>query len=240
MRILDGLRRQHGVVEPPPPRNAFELVLWEKVAYLASDERRATAFEHFRKTIGATPERILAARRSAVVDALEKGGIAALERANHLIEAAEFVVGELGGRLDDACALPLRDAMRLLKRIYGIGDPGAEKILLLTRAHPVLGLDSNGLRVLQRLGYGTEGKTYNAAYKAATSAALLEIGADIDRLTTANLLLRRHGQTLCKTSSPKCGACAVSDDCPSASLTRISESVSRARTPRPAPPAPRH
>ena len=46
-----------------------------------------------------------------------------------------------------------------------IGEPGAEKILLFARVYPVLGLDSNGVRVLTRLGLVVEAKSYAATYR---------------------------------------------------------------------------
>jgi endonuclease-3 len=216
-RLLEALRGYYGTLKPPPACGAFELVVWEKVAYLATDARRLAAFELLRKTVGLTPQAMVSAKRSAIVDALTAGGIAAPERATHLIAAAELVIGDFDGRLDDVCSRPLSDAKRALKRIYGIADPGAEKILLLTGNHRVLGLDSNGLRVLSRLGYGVQSKTYSTTYKSATDAALLELsGVPMAGLIEANLLLRHHGQTLCKTSNPKCGACVLRDVCPSA------------------------
>lgn len=214
--LVHALSQQHGRVAPPPATDAFQLVAWEKVAYLATDERRAQAFGRLARDVGLTPRDVIAAKRSVLVDALATGGINAVERANNLVAAAELAVGDFDGSLDAACALPLAKAKQVLKRVRGIGDPGAEKILLLTRSYPVLGVDSNGLRVLTRLGYGTPGKTYGATYKSATTAALAELGTDIDVVTEAHLLLRRHGQDVCKTSSPRCGACALRNDCPSA------------------------
>jgi len=218
--LLGELKRQHGSVAPPPATNAFQLVAWEKVAYLATDEKRAAAFRRLERDVGLTPRAVLAAKRSVVIDALESGGINAVERANNLIDAAEFAVAEFDGSLDAACALPMNEAKRVLKRIRGIGDPGAEKILLLTRHQPVLGVDSNGLRVLTRLGYGAAGKTYSATYKSATTAALAELGTNLDVVTEAHVLLRHHGQTVCKTSAPKCGACSIRAKCPSAVSSR--------------------
>jgi len=219
--MLDALRRHYGTLKPPPARGAFELVVWEKVAYLAPDARRLAAFEQLRKTVGLTPQAIVSAKRSTIVDALTAGGIAPAERATRLIAAAELVIGDFDGRLDDVCSRPLSDAKRALKRIYGIADPGAEKILLLTGNHRVLGVDSNGLRVLSRLGYGVQAKTYSTTYKSATDAALLELSAvPMAGLIEANLLLRHHGQTLCKTSNPKCGACVLREVCPSARVSR--------------------
>ena len=215
-KLVGQLRSKYGPPTPPPAKTAFELVAWEKVAYLAPDERRATAFALLKRKIGLTPKKILAARRADVIDVLATGGIGAPERANNLIEAAELVVGEFDGSLDDVCHRPLPEAKKQLMRIYGVGEPGAEKILLLTRSHPVLGLDSNGLRVLTRLGYGTAAKTYTATYRSATSAALPELGDDIDTLIDASLLLRTHGQTVCKTTAPRCGGCVIRESCPSA------------------------
>jgi endonuclease III len=215
-KLVGQLRAKYGTPEPPPAKNAFELVAWEKAAYLATDEKRANAFALLRRTIGLTPRKVLAARRGELIDVLASGGIAAPERAENLVKAAEMVVGDFDGSLDDVCRRPLPEAKKQLMRIRGIGEPGAEKILLLTRSHPVLGLDSNGLRVLTRLGYGTETKSYTATYRSATSAALPELGADIDSLIDANLLLRTHGQTVCKTGNPRCGACVIRAGCPSA------------------------
>jgi endonuclease III len=218
-RILDALRSYHEPQSMPPATGAFQLVAWEKVAYLATDARRAEAFELLRRTVGLTPQAIAGAKRSTIVDVLATGGIGAPARANNLIEAAELILGDFDGSLDDVCSRPLAEAKRQLKRIRGIADPGAEKILLFTRKHAVMGLDSNALRVLTRLGYGVQAKTYSATYKSATQAASPELGSDIDRMIEANLLLRRHGQTICKTSSPKCGACVVRDRCPSAAVS---------------------
>jgi endonuclease-3 len=214
--ILAQLRSRYGPPIPPPAKTAFELVAWEKAAYLAPDSRRADAFALLKRKIGLSPRKILAASRAELLDVLATGGIASTERAHRLIEAAELVLGDFDGSLDEVCKRPLTDAKKQLMRIYGVGEPGAEKILLFTRSHAVMGLDSNALRVLQRLGYGREGKTYTATYRSVTAAALPEIGTSFDRLIEANLLLRQHGQTICKTTSPKCGACVLREDCPSA------------------------
>jgi endonuclease III len=214
--LIGRLRAKYGPPTPPPAKTAFELVAWEKVAYLATDEKRATAFRLLRRKIGVTPQKILAAKRAELIDVLETGGIGAPERANNLIKAAELVIGDFDGSLADVCRRPLPEAKKQLMRIYGIGEPGAEKILLLTRSHAVMGLDSNALRVLTRLGYGTTAKSYTTTYRSATAAALPELGSKMETLIDANLLLRTHGQTVCKTAAPRCGACVIREACPSA------------------------
>lgn len=215
-KLVAKLRSKYGPPTSPPAKTAFELIVWEKVAYLATDEKRADAFALLGRKIGLTPRKILAARRGELIDVLATGGIGAPERAENLVKAAELVVGDFDGSLDEVCRRPLADAKKQLMRIYGIGEPGAEKVLLFTRSHAVLGLDSNALRVLNRLGYGAAAKSYTTTYRTATAAALPELGSKTESLVEANLLLRTHGQTVCKTSAPRCGACVIREDCPSA------------------------
>jgi hypothetical protein len=52
----------------------MELIIWENIAYLANDERRAAAFDTLKQIIGTRPEQILAAKHSALA-AIGKSGI---------------------------------------------------------------------------------------------------------------------------------------------------------------------
>ena len=76
-----------------------------------------------------------------------------------------------------------------------------------------LGLDSNGLRVLMRLGFGEEKKNYTATYRAVQEAIKNQLNDDYDWLISAHLLLRQHGKELCKTSAPLCGKCPLRKSC---------------------------
>ncbi len=64
-----------------------------------------------------------------------------------------------------------RKPRKRCKKFPRIGEPGAEKILLFSQSYPVLALESNGLRVLLRLGFGEERKNYSVSYKLAQAAA---------------------------------------------------------------------
>ena len=213
-RVVRALRTQHGPVLAPPASNAFEHLLWEKVAYLATDERRAAAFEQLRIKVGLTPKAILDAKPKLLREIAALGGrVAVDDRVRHMQDAAAVVLDEFGGSLDSVGSLPFRDAVRALERFHGIGEPGAARILLLTRAHKSLPLDSNGARVLLRIGYGREDKSYSAMYRSVQEAAEPERQATFDWLIDAHLLLRRHGQSVCKASVPRCEACSVNLSC---------------------------
>ncbi len=104
---------------------------------------------HFR------PEQILAAPADRLL-AVGRHGIVAENTVEKLRRGAEIALREFGGDLRAILKRPTAQAQKALKRFPAIGDPGAEKILLFGHALPVLALESNGLRVLVRLGYGGE------------------------------------------------------------------------------------
>jgi len=210
--VVRKLASHYGPPEAPPVQGAFEMVLWESVSYLADDERRAKAFALLKSSVGTTPAAILAARTSAL-RAVTAHGILADRFADKLREAARIVVEEYHGDLDRVVAGPLPAAMKALRKLPGIGKPGAEKILLFLRRLPSLAPESNGLRVLTRLGCSDEEKSYAASYAGACEVAARELGDDVDVLMTAHRLLRRHGQVLCTRSGPGCDRCPVREEC---------------------------
>ena len=213
-RIVSALRRNYGDAKGPPAKTAFELVLWEKVAYLATDERRAKAFKILRRRIGLTPNAILRAEPELLREIFAEGGkVAVNDRVKHTQDAAALVMDEYEGSLDTVLSLPIAAAKKALQRIYGIGDPGAERILLLTRSHQLLPLDSNGARTLLRIGYGTDDRNYSRMYRSVRDSAAAEVVRDYDWLIDAHLLLQRHGREICKTSSPRCEICVVRNEC---------------------------
>jgi endonuclease III len=130
-----------------------------------------------------------------------------------LKRCAEIAAREFDGDVRSALALPPKEAMRKLRKFPSIGEPGAEKILLFTRGHPLFALDSNGLRVLLRLGYGKESKSYGASYRSVREAVSGEIVSDCDWLIRAHLLLKRHGQETCRRSAPVCEICPIQNGC---------------------------
>jgi endonuclease-3 len=104
-------------------------------------------------------------------------------------------------------------AKKALQKFPGIGGPGAEKILVFSRTYPVLALESNGLRVLLRLGFREEQKSYSTTCRLVQKAAGEGLDNDYPWLIQAHLLLRRHGQELCKRSKPECSKCPLAPDC---------------------------
>lgn len=209
--ITRALRRQHRDLRTPPPRNAFEWVLWENVAYLADDAKRTEAFALLKKTVGTAPGDVLAANNPTLLQVTRYGIVAPLF-ARKLRSAAELARDKFGGRVDRALSHDPAEAARQLRVFPGIGEPGAEKILVAIGRTRTLPLDSNGLRVLLRIGFGSSVRSYAATYRS-VKAALALGRTSAKSLFTTHLLLQRHGRVVCKTSNPRCDACLLLPMC---------------------------
>jgi endonuclease III len=212
-KIVARLAKFYGKPKPPVTTDPFELILWENVAYLVSDERRALAFALLRQTVGTKPHEILAAPAEVLLKVAQLGGVQPERRAARLRELALITMNEFGGDLRAALRLPLPNAKKALQKFPGIGEPSAEKILLFARSYSVLGLESNGLRVLLRLGFGEEKKNYSASYRSVQEAIKDQLRHDYDWLIDTHALLRRHGKELCKTNNPICDKCPLRRSC---------------------------
>ena len=211
--IIDELQNFYGQPQPPGVTAPLGMILLENVAYLVGDERREQAFDTLRERVGLTPPEILTAHEETLLEVARIGGMHPARRVEKLRRVAQIALQEFEGDLDKVLKLPLAQAKKSLKKFPGIGDPGAEKILLFSKTHPILALDSNGLRVLLRIGYGEERKNYSSTYRAAQEAVKDEMNKDYDWLIAAYQLLRRHGQELCKTAEPLCQPCPVNASC---------------------------
>jgi endonuclease III len=214
-RLIGALGRHYGPPRSIAPKDPFQLLLWEYVAYLADDAARASAFAELKATVGLRPAEVAAAPL-AVLSAIARlgGPIAVAQRASRMRDVAITVRDKWRGSLRGVLRLPYPEARRALKAFPSIGPPGADKILLLTGARAILALDSNALRVLLRLGYGREHKNYATSYASAQKAAMAALPKTVPALKTAFLLLRHHGQELCRRNHPSCTICPLRSSCP--------------------------
>jgi endonuclease-3 len=211
--IIEHLETLYGEPGPPDVTDPWEMIIWENIAYLADDAHRREAMAMLRDQVGISPEQVLAASTDRLL-AVGGHGILAENTVEKLRRAAEIAVREFDGDLRPILRRPPAQARKALKRFPAIGDPGAEKILLFGRALPVLALESNGLRVLVRLGFGEETPNYSTTYRLVQAAIEAELVKEYPWLIKAHQLLRRHGQELCRRSQPRCEECPLRNECP--------------------------
>jgi endonuclease III len=217
MSLTEVLDRLGQVYDPPsPPGDPFRHVLWDNVGYLVDDQRRRRLYDRFTAEIGLDPPAIAAADDAALMSIAVEGGMQPDVRVQRWRAIAALTI-EAGGNLDTALrALPPAKARALLKRFPTIGDPAADKILLFAGVAPLPALESNGLRVLVRLGLCQEGRSYDQSYRAGITVLKAQGPSDFDGLRRAWLALREHGKTLCRRNTPVCAPCPLSDACPRA------------------------
>jgi hypothetical protein len=94
----------------------------------------------------------------------------------------------------------------VLRESPWIGAPGAEKILLACGASGELALESNGLRALVRLGYGTESAAYAKTYRSVSEAIAGEVEGSARWAWRAHGLLPTHGMEVCRRSQRGVGS----------------------------------
>lgn len=212
-RILGFLENNYGKPDPPRVTDPFEQILLVNVVYLASDEKRNEAFALLQKHVGLQPRQILSASEETLQTISSSAGILPALQVDKLRTSARIVMEQFQEDLNAALNVPLHQAKKVLRLFPAIGEPGAEKILLFSRKFPLFAVDSNGLRVLTRLGFAEERKHYAATYRSVQEALRDELKNDFVWLIRAHMLLRTHGKELCKHTRPSCNRCPVSHYC---------------------------
>ena len=201
-----------------PARNdlsdPLELILWENIGYLIDDERRAELFAEFKKRVGFDAGKIARASNAVLLEIAKRGGMNPETRVKRWRDIASIVLEECSGDLAGTLRqIPTKKARALLKKFPAIGEPGVDRILLFSSLEPQPSVESNGLRVLVRLGACKEEKSYAATYKAAVRTLQAVANGKSGWLKTAYTSLREHGKTLCKRSEPQCLACPLDKLC---------------------------
>jgi endonuclease III len=227
-QLLDNLEALHGNQQPSWPLDPYLFLVWWQCGYPASDAACRKGWESLTKRIGTDPDRLLSANPAKLALALKPGGMVPELRAMRLKEIAERVQKEFGGELlAGLSGMPISQARASLKKFPGIADPGADRILLFGGISPVAAVPSNCPYVLVRIEQGQERENYvqnyreaqhliAAAFPARSTGGSMADAPDREAFhprIRAYLLLKCHGQTLCKRTNPKCSACPVSNSC---------------------------
>jgi endonuclease III len=211
--LLAQLEAFHGQQEPSWPIDPYLFLVWWHCGYPASDATCAKGWESLNRKIGVEPEQILSASSAKLIAALQGSGMFPELRAERLKEIAARVQDEFAGDLRAALVGPAARVRKTLKSFPGIADPGADRILLFAILVPVAALPSNCIHVPVRLLRGSESKSYVQSYREMQQAIQAEVPEKFDTRVRAYLLLKRHGQEICKRTNPKCEQCPVSSSC---------------------------
>lgn len=211
--VLQHLESFYGKQEPTWPTDPYLFLVWWHCGYPASDAACSKGWASLNRDIGSELEKILAAPPAKLAAALKPGGMVPELRAMRLKEIAARVKDEFGGNLRAALVGPIPQVRSALKKFPNIADPGADRILLFAGIAPLAAVPSNCPHVLVRILHGQERENYGVTYREAQQAIASEVPEKFDARIRAYLLLKRHGQELCKRTKPKCHECPVNSIC---------------------------
>jgi endonuclease III len=222
--VLNRLEQLYGPQKAAGPRDPYEMIVFVNCGYPATDVSCSKGFDALKREVGLKLDEILAAPKAKLAKLMRLGGIVPELRAQRLKEIARMVQKEFSGNL--AAALKarmqgekkvpgsgIREAKKLLQRFPVIGEPGAEKILLFANVVPVAAVPSAALSVPMRIYFRGEGKNYATDYRRAREALSADLPETFPARQRAYLLLKKHGQEICKRTKPKCEICPVTGQC---------------------------
>ena len=210
---LGALERHYGPQQVDWPVDPYEFIVWWHCGYPASDAACAKGWAALTSAIGIEPRQLLAASPAELAESLKNGGMVPELRAQRLKEIAMRVQDSLGGNLGDALDGPTGQARKVLKQFPNISDPGADRILLFAGLAPIPAVPSNNPAPLVRILHGRERENYAVNYKQAQHDLDAQLPATFDARARAYLLLKAHGQQLCKRTKPKCDRCPLQKQC---------------------------
>ncbi|MGB6603790.1 MAG: hypothetical protein WA747_04060 [Steroidobacteraceae bacterium] len=213
-RILDALESFHGAQPPTAPTDPYLFLVWWHCGYPPSEERCSLGWKALNAEVGVAPDDLLRVSSSRLARVLKAGGLVPELRARRLKEVARRIRTAFSGDLRAGLrGLPLAEARSALRKFPGIGNPGADRILLFGDIAPVAAVPSSCPHVLVRIESGREPAAYTAVYAQAQRSLDAHLPGTVPARMRAYLLLQRHGRALCKRTNPRCGACPVAPDC---------------------------
>jgi len=221
--VLDTLEKLYGPQKAVGPADPYEMILYLNSGYPATDASCSKGFEALKREVGLKPQEILTASNAKLAKLLRLGGIVPEQRAARLHEIARKVKSAFGGDLKaelkkrveekHQTGKGIHSAKKVLREFPVIGEPSADKILLFSKLAPVAAVPSACLGVPMRIWFGKEGKSYSADYRKVREKLDAELARTFEARLRAYLLLKKHGQEICKRSAPKCEICPLTAQC---------------------------
>ena len=210
--LLDRLESFHGSQAPSWPVDPYQFLIWWHCGYPASDQRCTRGWQALKSQIGIEPAQLLAASQAKLTAALKAGGMVPEVRAQRLEQIAQRVVQEFDGDLNTLFRGRIGAVRTAIKKFPGMAGPGVDRILLFASAVPVAAVPSNCPYVPVRMMLGLEREDYSVTYREAQGLIEDAVAEEFHPRQRAYLLLKAHGQTICK-RKPQCDDCLVSTAC---------------------------
>ena len=209
--MIRTLREFYGL-QPTPPSDLFQFLIWEVLSEHALPARRDLAWQALRRLPALTPDAVF---RAPAKDLLEAIGIAGGSREEKL-ERIRAIVAEFKRHRDQlsgnvfTSAPPLR-AARALRRLEHAAPPVRARAMLFAAGQTVLPIDDDVHRVVGRLMGNPKIRRRGSVRKWLAA----QVPQDAAGYREAIIYLRHHAQHTCLKVAPHCGVCPLGPECPS-------------------------
>ncbi len=187
---------------------AFELVIGAILVQNISWSNVERALVNLRKADVWTFRAILETPDEEMFDLIRPSGYYKA-KTRKLKEFAEFIVGGYDGDLGRLFALPIDEMREELLSVWGIGEETADDIILYGAKKPSFVIDAYTKRLLTRLGWEIEGKSYVDYQKLFHDC----LPHDEYLFNEYHALIDYHVARFCK-KKPLCGKCVLAEECP--------------------------
>jgi len=233
-RIIELLDREYGTLPWRPHGDPVAELVLTLLSQNTSDTNSGRAFIRLLSDFPDWPS-LLDAPVKRIERAIRPGGLAPTKAPR--LQAMLREVHQRRGSFDLAflSELPLEEARAWLRSLPGVGPKTAACVLLFSLGRPALPVDTHVHRVATRLGLVPEKTTAERAHE------VLEAMLTAEQVYPFHIHLIRLGRRTCIAQRPRCPACPLRKQCPSAEafmLARPAASQARpTRRSRRRPPA---
>ncbi|MFP4614485.1 MAG: endonuclease III domain-containing protein [Thiohalorhabdus sp.] len=205
--LLEAFGPQHWWPADTPFEVAVGAVLTQNTAW--TNVERAIA--NLKEAGCLTPQGLLDLSPERLAELIRPAGYFNVKAAR-LRALCEFLLGECPeGDIRHLAPRPTTSVRNELLRVKGVGEETADSILLYALDHPVFVVDAYTVRIFQRLDLLETGLSYGDV-QARFHAAL---PTDRALFNEYHALVVALGKDHCK-PRPRCGACPLRVDCPTA------------------------
>ncbi|HUE86709.1 MAG TPA: hypothetical protein VMO26_11600 [Vicinamibacterales bacterium] len=219
--MIEALRAFYGL-QPTPPADLFQFVVWEILSERALPARRDLAWQALKRIPALTPDALFRAPAKALLDAIGSAGPGREDK----LERIRATVGEFKRHRDALDVDTLRRgsawrAGRALRRLTHLHPAVRARAHLFALDAEVLPIDEEMNRVVGRL-MGVPHRRHRAA---ARQWLVGRLPHDLRGLRDAVIYLRHHAQHTCLEVAPRCAVCPLRAQCADA----LSSTPSRVR-----------
>ncbi|UBV42513.1 endonuclease III [Deinococcus taeanensis] len=204
--VKDQLRAEYGERPLDPRRDPMHELISTILSQRTNWRDEDAAYQELR-ALGNWDD-IIAAPTDAVAHAIRRSNYP--ESKAPRIQQALIAIRDSpsGYNLDFLRDLPVKDALKWLTDLPGVGIKTASLVLLFNYARPVFPVDTHVHRTTTRMG-----AIPKMGEQAAHRALLKLLPPDPPFLYELHVNLLRHGQRVCTWHRPKCGACVLRERC---------------------------